>query len=545
MREGKENEDLTDVNSDELAKKRIEQKAKGNSKEPTSEESSKNSAATTLVEMALEKYDFGLSTTGETFAIPKTGPRLVAMLRGSKTSLRGQLARDYFREYRRAAPQQALADALLVIDGFAQEAKERELYLRVASHDKNLWIDMCDLTGRAIKITSQGWSIESQPPMLFRRTVLNGPLPDPELGGTLEYLWSLLNVTEPDRPLVTAWLIAALFPDMPHPVLSFLGEQGTGKTTAHKMLVTAIDPGPVPIRKPPRDSESWVTAAAGSWFVGIDNLSDVPPWLSDSICRAVTGEGDVRRKLYTDGEHAVFAFRRCICLNGIDLGATRGDLAERMLPITLDRISETARRSEEEIWSQWQQRHARIFGAILDLAVHVISGLSSIELTAKPRMADFAKVLAVVDRVLGTAGLAHYIEKLATLSADSLTGDCFILAVMALANRFDGTSADLLDKVTPERPPRSWPKSPRVVTTRLKRHAPAMRKMGWIVDNDGGCNKPKVVNWTLVPPEIARISSPLSPLTRQNTKKAGVAGRAGQEYGPSQDAGDAIDEALI
>ena len=225
--------------------------AKGNGKEPTNEESPRHSQATTLVEMSLQKYEFGISTTGETFAISKTGPRLVAMLRGSRTSLRGQLAKEYFREYHRAASQQALADALLVIDGLAQEAEERELHLRVASHDNDLWIDMCDQTGRAIRITSQRWSIEPQPPMLFRRTALNGVLPEPESGGSLDDLWSLLNVTEPDRPLIIAWLIAALFPDMPHPVLSFFGEQGTGKTTAHKMLVTAIDPGPVPIRKPP------------------------------------------------------------------------------------------------------------------------------------------------------------------------------------------------------------------------------------------------------------------------------------------------------
>ena len=278
-----------------------------------------------------------------------------------------------------------------------------------------------------------------------------------------------------------------------------------------------------------------MTAAAGSWFVGIDNLSEVPPWLSDSICRAVTGEGDVRRKLYTDGEHHVFSFRRCICLNGIDLGATRGDLAQRMLPIMLDRISETARRSEDDIWSQWEQRHARIFGAILDLAVQVISDMPFVELTSKPRMADFAKILATVDKILGTAGLSHYIDVLAGLSADSLTGDCFILAVMELTDSFKGTSAGLLAKVTPEKPPRSWPKTPRAVTTRLKRHAPALRDMGWTVDNDGGYSKSNTLEWTLIPPEKACNSSSSSSPTRQKGKKASVASVASNEYGPSQD----------
>ena len=521
--------------------KQEKQEAKSNGKEPPSDESigedtGSKSAATTLVEMAELKYDFGISTTGETFAIPKEAPRLVAMLRGSKASLRGQLARDYFRERRRAPSQQALADALLVIDGIAQDAEERELYLRVASHDGDLWLDMCNLDGQAIQITPQGWSIQEQPPISFKRTVLNGALPEPERGGSLDELWNLLNVTNDDRPLVAAWLVASLFRDIPHPVLSLFGEQGTGKTTAHKMLVTTIDPGPVPNRKPPRDPDSWVTAAAGSWFVGIDNLSEVRPWLSDSICRAVTGDGDVRRKLYTDGEHAVFAFRRCVCLNGIDLGATRGDLSERMLDITLDRISESERKSEEEIWANWEQRHARILGAILDLTVKVVAKLPSVELPSKPRMADFAKILYAVDEVLNTKGLDHYLAKSENLAADSLTGDSFILAVLELTEPFDGTAAALLDKVrVPDRPSRNWPKSPRIVTTRLKRHAPAMRKMGWMVENDGGHNHKKVMVWKLAPPESTDILDTQDPRTREIGLNGGSAGKAGKENGSSQD----------
>ncbi len=77
-------------------------------------ETDKKSAATRLVEMAMERYEFGISTVGEAYALPKSGPKIVALLRGSKTSLRGQLAREYFRETRKAAPQQALADALAV-----------------------------------------------------------------------------------------------------------------------------------------------------------------------------------------------------------------------------------------------------------------------------------------------------------------------------------------------------------------------------------------------------------------------------------------------
>ena len=94
------------------------------------------SAATMLVQLAQEFYTFGVSDTSEPFAIPNDGPKVVAMLRGGKTSLRALLAREYFTRTGRAATQQALADALLVIEGIAQDADESRLFLRAAQHER-------------------------------------------------------------------------------------------------------------------------------------------------------------------------------------------------------------------------------------------------------------------------------------------------------------------------------------------------------------------------------------------------------------------------
>ena len=69
--------------------------------------------------------------------------------------------------------------------------------------------------------------------------------------------------------------------------------------------------------------------AAGSWIVGLENVSSIQPWLSDCFCRASTGDALVRRKLYSDSELAVLTYRRAIILNGVDLGALRGDLGDR------------------------------------------------------------------------------------------------------------------------------------------------------------------------------------------------------------------------
>ena len=505
------------------------------------------SASTVLVELALKEYTFGVSTLGETFAVPKQGSKVVSMLRGNKRSLRALLARTYFTKFRRVAAQQALADALMVIDGFAQESEATELFLRVAGHaghagnkygpdQGEIWLDLADETGRAIKIRATGWAVEDQPPMLFKRTALMSALPEPSESGSLDELWAWFNVSEADRPILSAWLVAAMFHDIPHPILAFFGEQGTGKTTAQKLIVSTIDPGPVPTRKPPRDADSWITAAAGSWLVGLDNLSTIPAWLSDSLCRAVSGDGDVRRRLYTDSDHAVFAFRRVLCLNSIDLGAVRGDLAERMLPITLAPIKDHDRLLESELWPRWHEAHPRILAGILDLAAGVLKHCPLVKLTSKPRMSDFAHILAAVDMVLGTSGLRHYLGKQSSLAADSLDGDLFIMKIAELGY-FQGTAAELLRLSTPEKPPRYWPANPRAVTQRLRRQAPVMRKAGWGITDDGGANHRKIAIWSIQPPEITRNLDPLDPQARMNAarnarvpvKEAIDSGRAGAD----------------
>jgi hypothetical protein len=482
------------------------------------ESAERRSAATVLVELAQATYNLGVTADGEPYAV-KPGHHVVRMLRGGKASLRAELSATYFTAHGKAAPQQALADALLVVEGTCQATESVEAHLRIAEHHGAVYLDLGDTEERVVRLDGAGWSVLTEGvPVRFRRTKLTGGLPVPVPGGDLSELWPLVNVAVGDRALVLAWLVAALLcPTIPHPALGVFGEQGTGKSTASRTLVSLVDPSPVPLRKPPRDADSWVTAAAGSWVVGLDNMSTIPDWLSDSLCRACTGDGDVRRALYTDGGLAVFAFRRVILLNGIDVGSLRGDLAERTMAISLDRITERRRRTESELDAQWHQLHPHLFGALLDLAASVKAVSSTLRLESSPRMADFALVLAAVDKVLGTTGIARYAEQATTMATDSLDSEPFLVALQtALPAEFEGTGAELLVAVKPAeddwRAPRGWPSGGRQVTTLLRRNAPALRSARWMVTDLGKDNKGHAIRWLLRRPEITRIStSPCSP----------------------------------
>jgi hypothetical protein len=141
--------------------------------------------------------------------VPLDGPRVARPLRGGQGSLRAELAAAYFADAGRAASQQALTDALLTLEGIARDGDPVPLHLRVAEHGGGLVLDLGDPTGRAVCLDAAGWRVVERSPVLFRRTAATGALPEPIRGGDLDELWTMLNVAEPDRPLVLAWLLVS------------------------------------------------------------------------------------------------------------------------------------------------------------------------------------------------------------------------------------------------------------------------------------------------------------------------------------------------
>jgi hypothetical protein len=465
----------------------------------------KRSVASQLVEIGRAAYTLGVSDDGTPFGVRPKTPHVALPLRGGRTGLRAELAQRYFTENMVAPATQALTDACNVLEGFAMRQQPCPLHLRVARHADDVYIDLADASNQVIAIGNGTWTITDTAPVVFKRTELTAPMPEPERGGDLKRLWDFINVAEPDRPIVLAFMVAALIqPDVPHTILAFLAEHGSAKSTTTRRVVSLTDPSVVPLRMPPRDIDTWITGANGSWVVALDNLSHIPDWLSDALCRAATGDGNIKRQLYTDVGLSVIQIRRCVILNGIDVGGLNGDLADRLTLAELNRITEADRRDETELEAEWLQAYPAIFSGLLDLAAEVHAQLPGVRVDCLPRMADNAKVLACIDKIHNTQGLQRYRERATHLVADSVSSDPFI-AAMQERNYMctNATAAKILADVRPAQcpPPQDWPKKARAVTTRLTRHAPALRALGWHIDNDGGHNKAKTAQWTITAPK--------------------------------------------
>src|SRR5262249_19586522 len=147
-----------------------------------------------------------------------------------------------------------------------------------------------------------------------------------------------VNVSDKDWPLVAAWLVASLRPIGPYAILCLHGEHGSGKSTQISKLRELVDPNTAPIRGEPKNAHDLMIAANNGWLIALDNLSYVPPWLSDCLCRLSTGGGFSTRTLYENDEETIFEATRPISINGIEELATRGDLIDRSLFVSLPTI---------------------------------------------------------------------------------------------------------------------------------------------------------------------------------------------------------------
>ena len=296
----------------------------------------------------------------------------------------------YYDQTGSAAGSQALQDASAVLEQLAIRGPEYEPHLRVAGADVALYIDLGDPTWRAVQVTCAGWQVVARPPVKFIRSPAMKALPEPEAGSSIDTLRRFVNVeTDADFILMVAWLIGAFAPEGPYPILLINGEQGTAKSTLAKMLAALIDPRAAALRALPRDTRELAIAGNKGRALAYDNISRLPEELSDAICRMAAGGGFVTRELHSDSNEVIFDAQRPLILNGIPDLASRADLSDRALHITLSPIAPEARRTERELFADFEAARPAILGALLDALSSVLRNRETIAVERVERMADF------------------------------------------------------------------------------------------------------------------------------------------------------------
>jgi hypothetical protein len=454
------------------------------------QESPRKSIATRLLELAND-FSFFHDPQDRGFVRLSIGGH-VEVWPLNYAQFRKLLAQAFYKRTDSVANRNALADAISTLEGRALfDSPEEPVFLRVAPHGENILIDLCDPQWRVIEVTPAGWRILNESPVAFIRTPAMRPLPVPAASskGSLDPLWPLLNVAEDQRPLVAGALVNAFHPFGPYFVPNYVGEQGTAKSCAAKILRLCTDPNETPLRSPPREERDLIVHAANNWVVALDNLSRLPDWLSDGICRLATGGGHSARQLYTDGEEFSLSVKRPVILNGIEDVAARPDLAERALQIELETIPDDRRISEKDLWKNFEGAHPVIFSGLLNGLVCALRELPNLNFQFLPRMADAASFATAAETEFGwqrgTFITAYWrnLNEGAIASVEAHPVGLTIRQLLGGAPEWSGEPTDLLTALngctTDEvKRSRNWPQSARALSVCLRRLAQAFRRSG-------------------------------------------------------------------
>ena len=466
----------------------------------------RRSSVDLLIEIGTTEAHLFHDSSKETYASVTVGSH-EENYRLRSTSFRRWLNERFFKEEGTAPSSEALKRALEALDAKAEfDGPSEEVFLRVAEHEGDLWIDMGTADWKAIRVTTSGWSVEDKPPVHFVRGRCCEPFPTPTRGGSLRALLPYLNagsVEDPHFVLAVAWIVMTFHPRGPYPFLVLNGEQGTGKSTSSRFLRALTDPSSLPLRSACKEERDLAVAAQGNRVVAFDNLSSMPDWLSDALCRLSTGGGFGTRQLYTDDEEVIFGGTRPVLINGIPMVGDAADFRDRALPAAWPLLA--SKQKERDLKRDFATDSPSLFGAILDALVMALAHANDTAPGTDFRMADFVAWVKGAEAALpwspGTFERVYSEIQQGTVEeavADNPVAQA-IRKLVTERGQWEGGSTELLSvlasyaSVDPLKPPSWWPKSAKALSQTLRRLSPDLRRVGV------GAAKPERRIWSLGP----------------------------------------------
>jgi hypothetical protein len=282
-------------------------------------------------------------------------------------SFRDWFFREFFAQYRTLPGSHSFHAVLNHLEAAAGNDGENQrlsVWRRVGSRGAGLspaqiFLDLANPQREVVEISRTGWKTTAGTGALLetsRSTVslpaplaneatephLPNPSPQPcEPGEPLDVLRSCLNLPSRSAWLrCLAWLLSALRPSGPFPVLILQGPPGSGKTFAARILRSLIDPSTAPLPPIPSSVRDLLPLARHNWILAFDHISTLSPPLADALCRLSSGLGaSFREAVGPTPEPLHQSYRRLVLLTVTSRWSCPPELAERALTVTLPSLT--------------------------------------------------------------------------------------------------------------------------------------------------------------------------------------------------------------
>ncbi len=397
------------------------------------------------------------------------------------------LTKLYFENTKSAPSSEAMNQSLKVLEMKAMYSEnEHQLQKRISKFEESYFYDLCNPKWIAVKIDKNRCSIEVAPPILFTRSNNMKEQTVPDFKTKPDTLLTLVNKhfrlkKESDVILFSTYLVTCFLPDISHVILVLYGEKGSAKSTSMRMIKKLVDPAIQDLLSIPTSTQDLALILANNYLPCFDNLDSISPEKSNLLCMASTGGALSKRTLYTDSDETILRIKRPVVLNGINIVATRADLLDRSIVIELERIHKTQRKTEKQIWKQFDTDIPKFLGAIFNTISAAISLYDDVSADEFGRMADFNSWGHAIAEVLGVDGDAFqqsYLDNQSTANKEAIESHPIASAIIILMDEepsWQGSVTSLLKELQAvayeqgiDTNNKLWVKSANVLSRRLR-----------------------------------------------------------------------------
>ena len=363
----------------------------------------------------------------------------------------------------------------------------RQSHIRSARIGDVVYIDLGD--NRAVRINADGWELTNQSEVLFIRTDDVAPQCEPQHGGDINELREHLNLkSTDDLQLVVAFLVQSLAARSPYPLLSIVGEQGSGKTHTCEKVASLVAPSNAPLKTMPSSDDAFKRIALQNRFCIVDNISLLSGKQADLLCQLSTGIGYTFRPPGSAGEGVPITTSCPIVLNGINNVVTRPDLLERTITIYLEKITPQTRKPLSTLWDSFEKAKPRILGALYEGISAAIRNHPTTVLHETPRMADFAVFASAAQPAYGwdqQSFLDAYGKAAQEAAEDNLRTDPIAIILMESMEGVPSAEYEpakwvekLKEYAVKNKTGTILPTNPRVLSESISRLQPMLRTQG-------------------------------------------------------------------
>jgi hypothetical protein len=300
------------------------------------------------------------------------------------------LADGFYREHNRFPGHNQLRDAIrmLVAQARNSDFPPQAVGLRISYRGDRLapqaiLLDLANRAGEVVEIQPGGWEVKGGR-YFFRRVPPMEAMPAPDSSSPGD--WPLTR-----DPKLFAWLVAALRPAGPYPMLVLKGPSGGGKSTAARMLRALIDPVASLFCVLPATETELRALAWENRVLAFDHVTALPAPIAAGLHRLCGGDFERPVILTLPPSDSPTSLR---------IGA---DLWAHAMVTELPHIEPDRRVTETRLWRTFEDARAGLLARVCSGVSAAMRTIDQISLESNPIFADAAAWAVAAAPDLGIA----------------------------------------------------------------------------------------------------------------------------------------------